>query len=257
MKKIILLITLIIITMALQGQETVTISGKVTDFEGNPIDSSIVKLNYPDFGTAAYETYTDKEGYYTLSNVKKGKYTSLFAMRMKEYPRANAVEEKDMRLEFWAWNVIADRDMTINPRYDKLEVYGTTVFQEFGGSPGFFVYFRPMSVTKYVSYSKEIYLNKKEAEKNMDVSIAPEFLDIKIYADNESVKVNSIQQIELFTGDVKYPMKGYLLQVDKPKSKPSKPYIVFRIEAENKEYNEKGESIYFYEIPQFNQRITK
>lgn len=257
MKKTIFLIVFLTFLVCINAQETISISGRVTDFEGNPIDSSIVKLNYPDFGAAAYETYTDNDGYYTLPNVKKGKYTSLFAMRLKEYPRANAVKEEDMRLEYWAWNIIADRDMIINPRYDKLEVYGTTVFEEFGGSSGFFVYLRSMSVTKYVSYSKELYLNKKEAEKNTDVSVEPEHLAVKVYADDESLKVNSIQQIELFTGDVRYPMKGYLLQVDKPKNKPTKPYIIFRVEAENKEFNEKGESIYFYEIPQFRQRNNK
>ena len=66
------------------------------------------------------------------------------------------------------------------------------------------------------------------------------YLDVKVYADDEPLKVNAIQQIELFTGDVKYPMKGYLLQVDKPKNQPTKPYIIFRVEAENKEFNEKG-----------------
>lgn len=258
MKKAILILgILVVIFSQAKAQETITISGRVTDFDGNPIDSSIVKLNYPDFGTAAYETHTDKDGYYKIENVEKGKYISLFAMRMKEYPRANAVDEEDMRLEFWAWNIIADRDLTINPRYHKLEIYGTTVFKEFGGATGFFIYFRPMSVTKYISYSKELYLDKKAAEKAMDVSIDPEHLEVKIYADEEPLNINSIQQIDLFTGKGNQPMKGYLLQVDEPVNKTLKPYIIFKVEANNKEHDEKGESIYFYELPKFKERTIK
>ncbi|MDR0732925.1 MAG: hypothetical protein LBF08_02515 [Dysgonamonadaceae bacterium] len=33
-------------------------------------------------------------------------------------------------MEFWAWNVIADTDLTINHR---LELYGTTIFRIEGG----------------------------------------------------------------------------------------------------------------------------
>ncbi|WP_029904614.1 carboxypeptidase-like regulatory domain-containing protein [Prevotella sp. 10(H)] len=255
MKKIILTLLFSYLIGYINAQETITISGRVTDFDGNPIDSSIVKLNYPDFSTA-YETYTDKDGYYTLKGVKKGKYTSLFAMRFKEYPRSNGVPEKDMRLEFWGWNIIADRDLTINPRYHKLETYGTTVFQEFGGSSGLFVYFRPMSVTKYISYSKEVYLNKAEAERQVDISIAPENLDVKVFADEEPLKINSIKRVDVFMGKGISEIAGYVLQVDNPTKKTDKPYIIFRVEAENKEYNEKGESIYFYEIPQFNERTN-
>jgi len=258
MKRFILVgIILFVFILGIQAQETITISGRVTDFEGNPIDSSIVKLNYPDFSAAAYETYTDKDGFYILKDVKKGKYISLFAMRFKEYPRMNAVPEEDMRLEFWGWNIIADRDLIINPRYHKLETYGTTVFQEFGGCPGLFIYFRPMSITKYISYSKELYLNKAEAEKHIDVSVAPEYLDVKVFADDEPLKINSISPVDVFMGEGNPTMTGYILQVDKPQTKEDKPYIIFRIEAENKEYNEKGESIYFYELPRFNERIKE
>ncbi|MDR3339570.1 MAG: carboxypeptidase-like regulatory domain-containing protein [Candidatus Symbiothrix sp.] len=99
---------------------TITISGQVSDFEGNPIDSSVVQLMHQNFSVAG-ETYTDKFGNYTLRDVEKGQYMAIYVIRPKEYPRANAVSEEDMRLEFWAWNVIVDKDLTINPRYHRLE----------------------------------------------------------------------------------------------------------------------------------------
>jgi protocatechuate 3,4-dioxygenase beta subunit len=97
------------------SQNTITISGQVTDFDGNAIDSSVVQVLHADF-SVAYEAYTDKDGYYSIHNVKKGKYMALYAIRPKEYPRQDAVPDDEKRLEFWAWNVIADTDLIINPR---------------------------------------------------------------------------------------------------------------------------------------------
>lgn len=233
----------------LDKEKTITISGIVTDFNNQPIDSSIVQIKHSDF-TNLYETYTDKNGYYAIE-VEKGNYMALFAMRPKEYPRANAIPEAEMRLEYWAWNIVADRDLEINPRYDKLELYGTTVFNNFGGYNGFFIFFRPMSVTKYISYSKEMYLNKGEMEKIADISIKPEHLKVNVYADDELLKINSIQAIEEFGGENNITITAYIVQVDAPTNKTDKPYIIFRVEAENTEHHEKGENIYFYEKKKF------
>ncbi len=108
-------------------RDFIEISGQVTDFEGNPIDSAVVQLKHPDF-SEAYSTYSDADGNYKLTGVKKGVYAAMYVLRPKEYPRKNAVSPKDMRLEFWAWNVIADRNLTINPRYHRLELYGLNAF---------------------------------------------------------------------------------------------------------------------------------
>lgn len=101
MKKIIYILFFFIpyLSYAQNHAENITISGKVTDFEGKPIDSCRVKLMYSDF-SSAYEVYTDKKGDYLIPNVEKGKYMALYAIRPKEYPRQNAVLSKDMKLEF-------------------------------------------------------------------------------------------------------------------------------------------------------------
>lgn len=240
--------------LMIQAQETVKISGRVTDFNNNPIDSCQIRIQNRGFEDL-YTTYTDKDGYYSLDNVQKGNYTSFFALRPKEYPRANSVPEEDMRLEFWAWNIIADRDLTINPRYDKLEIYGTTAYEIFGGYPGLFIYFRPMSVTKVINTSKANYLDKRKSEEqNPDISVKPEFLDVKIFADDEPLKVNSVQPIQEYVGDGNF-MNAYIVQVDRPKSKTDKPYRIIKVVAENKEFNEMGENWYFYEIPKFKNKL--
>ena len=255
MKRFLFLSLFILFTINLTAQETVTFSGRVTDFEGNPVDSSIVKIVYPDFSNA-YETYSDKNGYYKLENIKKGKYVAMFVMRPEEYPRANAVPEKDMRLEFWAWNVIADRDLTINPRYQKLELYGTTVFEELGGMPVLFVYFRPMSLTKLLKHSKEVYLDKKKSEEVADLSISPENLEVKIFADDEQLKIIAVTPVEDGLSKSSKHL-SYLVQVERPKTRPDKPYVIFRVEAVNKEFDEKGENLYFYELSDFKKNPVK
>lgn len=248
-KAFLFLVGFISVVQVIYAQETITISGRVTDFEGTPIDSSIVRLLSRDFKDII-STYSDENGYYKLENLEKGKYMAMYAMRLKEYPRMNAVPKEDMRLEFWAWNIIADRDLIINPRYQKLELYGTTVYQTFGGYPGLFVYFRPMSVTKVIAFPEDVFLDKQKMEEmNTDISVKPEYLKVRIFADEEELKINSVTPVEEYGGDM--GITGYIVQVDAPKNKPDKPYVVFRVEAENTEFGEKGENVYFYELPQF------
>ncbi|MDR2126722.1 MAG: carboxypeptidase-like regulatory domain-containing protein [Prevotellaceae bacterium] len=232
------------------SQNTIKISGRVTDFNGNSIDSCSVEIFHSDFSTA-YETYTDKNGYYSIDNVKKGKYMAIAALRLKEYPRANAVPENDMRLEYWAWNIIAEEDLTINPRYHRLELYGTSAFKIEGGYHEMMIYVRPMSLSKYLSYSKDVYLDKSKAEKEADISIAPEHFKVKVFMDEQELHINSIQPIEEYEGSENLSITGYIIQVDLPKTKPDKQYCIFRIEAENTEHNEKGENLYFYEFKNY------
>lgn len=245
------LLLLIICFLFVQGQneETITIAGKVTDFEGTAIDSCVIQVLHSDFSTA-YETYTDKNGDYKIENAKKGKYLALYAIRPEEYPRRNAVPDKDKRLEYWAWNLIADRNLTINPRYHRLELYGLTAFKIQGG-PGIMVYVRPMSLGKLLQYSDEIYTNKERIDKEVDISVSPEDFRAKAFIDNEPVNILSTQPIKEYAGNDKEPMIGYLMNLEINK-RPEKPYIEIRIEGENLEFNEKGENVCFYEITNYN-----
>jgi len=175
------LIFILGINLFAQNENTITISGQVTDFDGNPIDSCSVALYHRDF-SSAYETVSDKTGHYVLDGVEKGRYLCMYALRLKEYPRENAVPEKDMHLEFWAWNVIADKDLTINPRYHKLELYGFQVFNVMGGPPYLWAYVRPMSLGKVLSYPQDVYVDKQKMEKVLDIRVQLEDIDFKIYA---------------------------------------------------------------------------
>ena len=69
--------------------------------------------------------------------------------------------------------------------------------------------------------------------------------------DERELHINSIQPIEEYEGSDNLPMTRYIIQVDLPKTKPEKQYCIFRIEAENTEYHEKGENLYFYELKNY------
>jgi len=249
MKKLLLSAIIIILGINLfaQNDSTVTISGQVSDFDGNSIDNCWVALLHENFNPA-YQTTTDKTGHYILNGVEKGRYFGMYALRLKEYPRENAVSDEDMRLEFWAWNVFADRDLTINPRYHRLELYGTYAFKT---NAGLMIYTRPMSTGKLLAYSKDVVTDKSLAEKIANISVKPEHFKVKVFLDEQSVKVNTVQPIEEFGGDGQITITGYVIQTDFPIEKPDKPYVIIRVEATNTEENEKGENLFFYELKEY------
>jgi hypothetical protein len=210
----------------------------------------MVELLHKDF-SAAYKTYSDKTGHYELTGVEKGKYMAMDAIRLKEYPRTDAVPEKDMRLEFWAWNVIADRDLTINPRYHRLELYGFQVFEVYGGPPYLWAYVRPMSLGKYLSYPKEVYLDKQKSEEVSDITVQQGDIDFKIFAGDEPLIIHSVQSVNEYCGEREKAERGFFLQFARLQKK-SDSYCVFRIEATHKMFSEeKGESLYFYELKNY------
>lgn len=112
------------------------ISGAVTDFEGRPIEGAQILLKDDRFRDAA-STHSDAAGRYVL-NPPKGRYTALLAV--KDY--------QTKHLEYWAWNVPADRDLEVNPRFDRLELYGVQAWRPPGAYPSVQIYFRPMSLTR-------------------------------------------------------------------------------------------------------------
>ncbi|HET6559391.1 MAG TPA: hypothetical protein VFG54_18850 [Prolixibacteraceae bacterium] len=228
------------------GQDSILLSGKVTDFNGESIDSAFVQLKHANFSEAAH-TYSDAMGNYKLK-VKKGRYFAMYVIRPKEYPRANAVADQDKRLEFWAWNIVADKDMVINPRYHRLELYGVNIFQI---QRSYMIYVRPMSLGKLLTYSKDIITDKAKIDKMADVSVKPEHFKVEVFADEQPLHIQSVQRVEEFAGEGQPSMVGYLLQVGMDQ-RPQTPYVVFRIKATNLEFDEQGENICIYEVKEYN-----
>lgn len=250
MKTLLSIISVCIFSVVVYAADTVTISGKVTDYKGNPVDSCTVLIYNPDF-SEAFETFSDVHGCYALDSIPKGRYAAIAAMRVNEYPRLLQVAPEDMKLEFWAWNVIADRDITLNIRYDKLELYGTTAFLEYGGRREMLVYTRPMSVTKVIAYQN--FVDKADAEKNSIVTVEPQYMSFEVYADGKPLEIYSVQPLTMQDkGNSAGNDTCYLLQVELPQDiyNRSTPYEI-RVVGHNSQYDEHGESVYYLEPPQY------
>ncbi len=254
-KSIILILTTILTFQFCYSQNiesaNIEISGQVTDFEGNPIDSAVVELLHADF-SRAYSTYSDNQGNYKLEGVKKGRYLAMYVLRPKEYPRKNAVPKKDMRLEFWAWNVIADRDLTINPRYHRLELYGLNAFMPIGSGAGIWLYVRPMSLGKLLEYDSEVYTDKSKIDEIVDINVYPEHFKAEAFVDDKPVPIKSIQKVVEIEGtENKAPVIGYLINIDfNITERPMKPFKI-KLVGKNAELNEKGENVCFFDLSDY------
>ncbi len=201
--------------------EHVKISGTVSDFDGRVLDGVSVILKDRQF-RPLYETFSSKDGRYSLS-VPKGMYYCLYAIRQPEY--------RVSRLEYWAWNVPAYEDMEINPRYDRMEIYGINVFEpQVTPQETYMVYFRPMSLAKTLNVVSQQKVDTgkferaRQAEKLLKttagklVNISPEAITPQELA----IEVNGVQaEILGITKTVEYGrgtcLYGYLVQIMKPK----------------------------------------
>lgn len=216
----------------------VKLYGTVSDFNNNPIDSVLVRVKNKNFDNL-YETVTDKKGKYSLE-LEKGIYYSIYAIKEKDYAKE--------KLEYWAWNVPIIKDLELNPKYDRIEIYGIHAFEpKTKPYDTYRIYFRPMSLSKY--------LKIKKIEKGDTLDIAPEKLtteELKIKINNVFVKIQTIDKILEFNTSDNY-IYAYEVQVIKPKnnnlSKTERVegYDKISIEINSLETNEKGKAEYFIE----------
>lgn len=263
MKQIIppLLLLLLCTATYAQQQDSVTIRGRVTDYNGQPIDSVSIWWQNPSFNDIA-QAVTDKAGCYS-ARIPKGKYQSVGAINMATYPHTAkpGLQESDLRLEFWAWDFIAHRDTTLNIQYHRMEVYGLRVFQIPGGMPTYQIYVRPMSLTRFLQWQKE---SEKQAIRGEDLNgieqsaigeqakaslLAPPINKLKatVWIDGEEVPVLMKQEIKEYFSANEYA-NAYLLTVDRPKNaKQDLPYRIFKVELTDMENGDRGEGLYYME----------
>lgn len=216
---LLLIVNSLIINSLFSQSNRITISGKVTDFNNNPIDSALVEIKDNSFKTL-YSTYSNKNGNYNLI-INEGAYIALSCVKMSDY----AIN----KLEYWAWNIQAFHDLILNVRYDRLEIYGVNVFKIQGAFPGYSIYFRPMSLTRLQSNFK-------------DISPSIDNLDIKVKINGQNVTVNSVQKISEYCKNQE--VYGFLIQTDLPDSTMNK-YDVIELVGRDKENEDTGEAIYF------------
>lgn len=231
--------------------ETVTITGQVTDYDGTPIDSCSVCWKAPSF-TNVVEVLTDKNGRYT-AQVPKGKYQSITAINMSSYAsiamQEGKLKEEDYRLEFWAWDFVAERDTTLDIRYHRMEAYGLRVFRIPGASPCYQIYVRPMSLTRTLEW-----MNLRPEQKTNECQMAPrpEQLAVKVWIDGKEVSVLMKQEIKEYLSADEY-CNAYLLTVEKTEqSQTDLPYRTFKVELIDLKNGDRGEGVYYMELEDYN-----
>lgn len=246
-----------------QQQDSVTISGRVTNFNGQPIDSCSVCWYTPRFNPVS-EGITNKDGYYTV-RVPKGKYQSVYAIYYPTYAHTAlklGLPEAEHRLEFWAWDFIADRDTTLNIRYHRMEAYGIRAFRIPGAMPAYQIYVRPMSLTRFYEWMKtsepasivrnEDLSKKKQQAQSKEAKVdqwAPPIdqLKVVVWIDGEEVPILMKQEIKEYYDADEYG-SAYLLTVDLPKHLQNDlPYRVFKLELTDLENGDRGEGLYYME----------
>lgn len=231
---------LLIASSAIYAQEnSVVIKGRVTDYDGQPIDSVTLWWQRPDFSIAT-SVVTDKEGYYSIQ-VPKGKYQSVTGIYLPTYPRfaPPGLSEADQRLEFWAWDAVVDRDTTFNFRYNRMEAYGIRAFHVPGGKATYQVYVRPMSLTRAQAWEKN---------KTSEMLFAPNADKLKavVWIDGEEVTLLMKQELKECVGTNQW-FNAYLLTVDFPKKATANPYHIFKVELTDLENGDRGEGLYYME----------
>lgn len=246
MKKLLLLLFTLFFAIILHAQEQITLSGRVTDFSGNPVDSAIIRVMDRNF-KAPFITYSNRDGSYSMA-VAKGNYNCVYAIKPSEYRKT--------KLEYWAWNVPLFEDMEINPQYNNMEIYGINVIEpQVTPYETYMIYFRPMSLKKMISLIENQNIDKQSFEREGKVeqlihhnednlyNFAPE----TITPDELSVKINGIQSEIVNIERVKeyargMNMYGYLIQIIKPEEVKTMNLVYDKISIllSSKETNETG-----------------
>ena len=154
------------------------LDGYIKDKNNQPVALAEVELKDNNFETL-YSTCTDTKGYYKF-DVPSGYYPFFFAV--KGY--------KETGLEYWCQDIILNADLKLDAKIDILEVYGLHAFSVKGAGNGLMVYFRPMSLDKYLRGAEDI---------------APDQIDIKVSVDGEERAIVNVNKVFECAGTHKMP----------------------------------------------------
>jgi len=211
----------------------IEIRGKVTDFDGNPLENADVVLKDKKFGDV-YKNLSDADGKYHLQ-VIEGTYIALFAC--KDYSVRN--------LEFWAWNVPAFQDLEINPRFDGLELYAMNAWIPQGAYPSLQVYVRPMSLQRVRDKGGP---EAFKSERVIDIAPKLKKDDVSVKIDDQNANVLDINEVREAVGS-NQSMRAYIIQTVLPDKWKDLAYHQILMTLRDSVTAEKGEGIVFWKTP--------
>ncbi len=195
------------------------IYGRVCDKNKKPLERAMVALLDDKF-EIAFSTETDENGKFDLS-AEPDIYP--FFIAVKEY--------KENYLEYWCQNINLHKDLELNPKIGKLEIYGLHCFPIKGAGKSLMVYFRPMSLAKF-----------QANEKDLAPDISKESLTISVNGD--FCEILSMTQVEEKVAGCSEAMTSYLVQISAEGiSKKEKNKLEITITDGNGDY---GEAAFFF-----------
>jgi hypothetical protein len=208
------------------------IHGTVTNFANEPLAGAEAVLKRDDFSDAA-RVVADSQGRYSML-VPAGRYNALCAVR--DYQVQN--------LEYWAWNVPAHGDMTIDCRVDGLELYGIHAWRPSGAAPSYLVYVRPMSLRRCGKLIQEY---GPDALSSLPVvAISPELSaqDVTAQIDGQPVPVLAVSRVSESAGPGR-TMYGWVIQVGLPAKSGTTGPTRLSLELTDRETGEHGAGCVF------------
>jgi len=202
--------------------------GRVTDFEGKPLDHAEVHLVGRGWEVVAY-TYSDGAGMYGVE-VEGGTYLAVWIC--KDY--------KTKMLEYWAWHVPLLGDLELNARVDGLEVYGLNAFWPRYG-PTLMVYFRPMSLKRSLAW--EAGGRDRPGLTDIAPSLGPE--DIEATIEGEPAPLLCVSKVREEAPPDRY-LDAYLVHVQAEGIRATDAYRKIGVAIADRETGERGEGSVFW-----------
>lgn len=168
--------------------------------------------------------------------VEKGRYMALYVC--KDYSVKN--------LEFWAWNLVVDEDMTIDARIHGLEVYAINAFLIQREPSSMQIYFRPMSLERMKRGGGK---DKVRALPLVDIAPRLKADDISVTVNGEAVKVLALSRLPEWVAD-KQDIWAYLMQTTLPAHQDNATWKIC-LTLRDTETKEQGEGCLFWEKPRY------
>lgn len=122
-----------------------TIHGTVTGKDDQGIEGADIILMSKAF-EPLHQTVSGPGGAYAL-DAPADRYPFLIAVR----------DYGQHYLEYWCQGIDLRGDLPLNPRIDKLELYGLHAFRVKGAAPALMIYVRPMSLRKHLAGEQDIF----------------------------------------------------------------------------------------------------
>ena len=198
--------------------------GRVTDFEGEPLADRQVLIS-ADAHEETAGTLTDAEGRYAIT------------LPGRTYNKVWIDDERQTgqkSLQFWAWNVILDRDTELDARVGRIQVYELNTWNNNAGGDQLFAYFRPMALSKSLMNPMKTSRLRKVGERTIRITdLSPHFdsQGIEAHLNGQRVPVfTAVQVLEAIAED--WYMPSYVAQISRRNVQPGRNSLRLVINAE-------------------------